>query len=56
MANLLTYPAIPHPEKVGYTVEVPDIENGFTQGEDLKDVIEMAADMDEYHRNNSKEI
>lgn len=45
MANILTYPAILHPEETSYTVEVPDIENGFTQGEDLQDAIEMAADM-----------
>lgn len=45
MANLLVYPVILHPEEEGYTVDVPDIENGFTQGEDLKDAIEMAADM-----------
>ncbi|GBG94503.1 toxin-antitoxin system antitoxin HicB [Ligilactobacillus salitolerans] len=45
MANLLVYPVILHPEEKGYFVEVPDIDGGYTQGEDLKDAIEMAADM-----------
>lgn len=45
MANLLVYPVILHPEEHGYFVEVPDIKGGFTQGENMADAVEMAADM-----------
>lgn len=43
--NLLVYPIILYPEKKGYSVEIPDINNGsWTQGENLEDAILMAQD------------
>ncbi|WP_223902949.1 type II toxin-antitoxin system HicB family antitoxin [Lactobacillus laiwuensis] len=45
MSKLLVYPVILHPADTGYTVEVPDITGGFTQGEDLTNALEMASDM-----------
>lgn len=45
MSKLLVYPVILNPEDTGYTVEVPDITGGFTQGEDLTNALEMASDM-----------
>ncbi len=45
MSKLLVYPVVLHPEDTGYTVEVPDITGGFTQGEDLTNALEMASDM-----------
>ena len=45
MKNTVVYPVIMHPEEVGYTVEIPDIKGGWTQGEDLKDALVMAQDL-----------
>lgn len=45
MKNTVVYPVILHPEEVGYTVEIPDIKGGWTQGEDLKDALVMAQDL-----------
>ena len=39
------FPAIITPEDGGYIVTFPDIENCFTQGEDLCDAMEMAHDV-----------
>lgn len=35
------YPVIFHPEDVGYSVSVPDIEGCFTQGDTMDDAVEM---------------
>ncbi len=40
----LYYPAILHPEEVGYSVSVPDLDGCFTQGETLAEAVEMAED------------
>lgn len=41
--NILVYPVILHPEDEGYSVEIPDVDNGtWTQGENLKDALLMA--------------
>ena len=40
----LFYPAIFHPEKVGYSVSVPDLSGCFTQGDTLDEAYEMAFD------------
>lgn len=43
--NVLVYPVILHPEVSGYSVEIPDLDNGtWTQGENLKDALLMAQD------------
>ena len=38
------YPAIFHPEEIGYSVSVPDIEGCYTQGDDMAKAVEMAQD------------
>ena len=38
------YPAIFHPEEVGYSVFVPDIEGCSTQGDTMDEAVEMAKD------------
>ncbi len=44
--NILVYPVVLHPEDEGYSVEIPDIDNGtWTQGEDLKDALLRAQDV-----------
>lgn len=43
MKNLF-YPAIFHPEEIGYSVFVPDIEGCFSQGDDLAEAMEMTRD------------
>ena len=43
--NILVYPVILHPEDQGYSVEIPDIDNGtWTQGDNMKDALLMAQD------------
>lgn len=42
--NKIYYPAIFHPEEIGYSVSVPDIDGCFTEGDTLEDAMEMAAD------------
>lgn len=43
--NILVYPVVLHPENEGYSVEIPDIDNGtWTQGNDLQDALLMAQD------------
>ncbi|QMT83277.1 type II toxin-antitoxin system HicB family antitoxin [Companilactobacillus pabuli] len=43
--NILVYPVILHPEDQGYSVEIPDIDNGtWTQGDNIKDALLMAQD------------
>ncbi|QCX23924.1 type II toxin-antitoxin system HicB family antitoxin [Companilactobacillus futsaii] len=43
--NVLVYPVILHPEDQGYSVEIPDIDNGtWTQGDNMKDALLMAQD------------
>lgn len=39
----LYYPAIFHPEEVGYSVTVPDIDGCFSEGDNLEEAIKMAA-------------
>ena len=34
--NAIFYPAIFHPEETGYSVEIPDIEGCFTQGDTIE--------------------
>ena len=38
------YPAVFHPEEVGYSVFVPDIEGCSTQGDTMDEAVEMAKD------------
>lgn len=45
MEKVVVYPVILHPEEKGYTVEIPDIKGGWTQGDDMKDALLMAADL-----------
>lgn len=43
--NILIYPVILHTEDKGYSVEIPDIDDGtWTQGESLEDALFMAQD------------
>lgn len=42
--NAIFYPAIFHPEEVGYSVIIPDIEGCFTQGETMDEAVTMAQD------------
>lgn len=43
--KILVYPVILHPEDQGYSVEIPDIDNGtWTQGDNMKDALLMAQD------------
>lgn len=43
--NILVYPVILHPENPGYSVEIPDIDDGtWTQGDNLEDALLMAQD------------
>lgn len=42
--DIVVYPIILQPEDVGFTVIIPDIKGGLTQGEDLKDALLMAQD------------
>ncbi|UQS81567.1 type II toxin-antitoxin system HicB family antitoxin [Bombilactobacillus folatiphilus] len=45
MKKVVVYPVILHPEDVGYTVEIPDIQGGWTQGESMSDALTMAQDL-----------
>ena len=38
------YPAIFHPEDTGYSVQVPDIDGCFSQGDTLEEAMEMIND------------
>ena len=38
------YPAVFHPEEVGYSVFIPDIEGCSTQGDTMDETVEMAKD------------
>lgn len=38
------YPAVFHPEEVGYSVFIPDIEGCSTQGDTIDEAVEMAKD------------
>lgn len=40
----LYYPAIFHPESIGYSVSVPDLDGCFSQGETLGESLEMIQD------------
>lgn len=42
--NAIFYPAIFHPEEVGYSVIIPDIEGCFTQVETMDEAVTMAQD------------
>ena len=39
--NAIFYPAIFHPEETGYSVEIPDIEGCFTQGDTMDEAVRM---------------
>ena len=36
------YPVVFHPEEVGYSVSVPDLDGCFTQGDDMNEAVAMA--------------
>lgn len=36
------YPVVFHPEEVGYSVSVPDIDGCFTQGDNMNEAVSMA--------------
>ena len=38
------YPVVFHPEEVGYTVSVPDLDGCFTQGDTMNEAVAMAQD------------
>lgn len=38
------YPVVFHPEEVGYSVSVPDLEGCFTQGDTMNEAVAMAQD------------
>lgn len=40
-----SYPAIFHPEEVGYSVSVPDLEGCFSEGDTLEEAIAMTQDV-----------
>lgn len=40
----LYYPVIFHPEDIGYSVSVPDLDGCFSQGETLDEAVEMIQD------------
>lgn len=42
--NKLYYPVVFHPEEVGYSLSVPDLEGCFTQGDTLEEALEMVKD------------
>lgn len=42
--NKLYYPAIFHPEEIGYSVTVPDLDGCFSEGDTLEEAMEMTAD------------
>lgn len=42
--NAIFYPAVFHPEEIGYSVTIPDIEGCFTQGDTMDEAITMAQD------------
>lgn len=42
--NKIYYPAIFHPEEVGYSVIVPDIDGCFSEGDTLEEAIDMTID------------
>lgn len=43
MKNIF-YPVVFHPEEVGYSVSVPDVEGCFTQGDTIDETLEMIQD------------
>lgn len=43
MKNIF-YPAVFHPEEVGFSVTIPDIAGCFTQGDTMDEAVEMAQD------------
>ena len=42
--NKRYYPVIFHPEEVGYSVSVPDIDGCFSQGDDMNEAVSMVQD------------
>ncbi|MCD8343855.1 MAG: type II toxin-antitoxin system HicB family antitoxin [Oscillospiraceae bacterium] len=42
--NKIYYPVVFHPEDVGYSVSVPDIEGCFTEGDTMDEAVEMVHD------------
>lgn len=40
----LFYPAVFHPEDIGYSVSVPDLDGCFSEGDTLNDAYKMARD------------
>lgn len=43
--NTVFYPAIFHPEELGYSVTIPDIKGCFTQGNTMEKALFMAQDV-----------
>ena len=44
MQHKVFYPAIFHPEDIGYSVSVPDIEGCFSEGDTLEEALDMITD------------
>lgn len=42
--NRIFYPVVFHPEDVGFSVSVPDIDGCFTQGDTMAEAVAMAQD------------
>lgn len=42
--NKIYYPAVFHPEEIGYSVSVPDVEGCFSEGDTLEEAFEMITD------------
>lgn len=42
--NKIYYPAVFHPEEVGYSVSVPDLDGCFSEGDTLEEAVEMTTD------------
>jgi len=44
--NVVVYPIVLHPEDAGgYSVEIPDVGNSWTQGDNALEALEMAQDL-----------
>ena len=44
MMNKVFYPAVFHPEEVGFSVSVPDIDGCFSEGDTMEEAMEMTFD------------
>ena len=52
--NAIFYPAIFHPEETGYSVEIPDIEGCFTQGDTMDEAVRMAQGVQQLEKSRTK--